>query len=356
MRIIAIHLLNDYSGSPKVLMQLLNGWSKRKIETHLYTCSGRDGFLSGIDQVKNHFFWYRLAKNSYLRLLFFMTSQLILFVQLVFKLQQNDIVYINTVLPFGAAIAGKLRGCKVIYHIHETTMKPKILKLFLFKIVKITASEVVYVSNFIANQEPLNIKKNILYNVLESSFVKQSLSNFNTEKKTKTVLMICSLKRYKGVNEFLKLAQVNSNFTFKLVVNATQNEINNYFKKETIPSNLIVYPTQKNTHYFYKEASIVLNLSDTNLWVETFGLTILEAMAYGLPTIVPPVGGVTELVFEGKNGHLIDSKNISLISKKLNMILSDSNLYALMSKDALAYSQFFSEDYFENESAKIISN
>ncbi|WP_281238637.1 glycosyltransferase family 4 protein [Flavobacterium praedii] len=356
MRIIAIHLLNDYSGSPKVLMQLLKGWTKKNIETHLYTCSGRDGFLSNITQVKNHFYWYRFAKNPFIRLLFLMTSQFLLFVKLLFKLQKNDIVYINTVLPFGAAIAGKLRSCKVMYHIHETTMKPKILKLFLFGIVKITASEVVYVSNFLANQEPLKVKKNVIYNVLESSFIKQSRLNFNPEKRSKIVLMICSLKAYKGVNEFLKLAQVNSKFTFKLVVNASQNEINDYFKKENIPSNLIIYPTQKDTHSFYKEASVVLNLSDTNLWVETFGLTILEAMAYGLPTIVPPIGGVIELVEEGKNGYLIDSKNIALISKKLNDLLLNSTLYSQMSESALAYSKFFCEDYFENESTRILSN
>jgi glycosyltransferase involved in cell wall biosynthesis len=356
MRIIAIHLLNDYSGSPKVLMQLLKGWSKKNIETHLYTCSGRDGFLSNVAQVNNHFYWYRFAKNPFLRLIFLMTSQAILLFKLLFKLKKSDIVYINTVLPFGAAIAGKLRGCKVMYHIHETSMKPKVLKLFLFGIVKITASEVVYVSNFLANQEPLNVKKNIIYNVLESSFVKQSQLNYNPEKQSKIVLMICSLKAYKGVNEFLKLAQVNSKFTFKLVVNATLNEINDYFKKENIPSNLIIYPTQKDTHPFYKEASVVLNLSDTNLWVETFGLTILEAMAYGLPTIVPPVGGVIELVEEGKNGYLIDSKNIALISKKLNDLLLNSTLYSQMSESALTYSKFFCEDYFENESTRILSN
>jgi hypothetical protein len=55
MRVIAIHLLNDYSGSPKVLMQLLKGWTKNEFETHLFTCGGREGFLSDIPKVHNHF-------------------------------------------------------------------------------------------------------------------------------------------------------------------------------------------------------------------------------------------------------------------------------------------------------------
>lgn len=356
MRVFAIHLLNDYSGSPKVLMQLLKGWTKNNIETHLFTSGGKAGFLSDIPKVQHHFYWYRFIANKFLRLLFLFASQFILAMQLLFILKKDDVVYVNTVLPFGAGIIGKLRGCKVIYHIHETSMKPKILKQFLFRIVKWSATEVVYVSNFLAAQEPLNIRKNILYNVLEESFVKQSQLHLNTKKNAKIVLMICSLKAYKGVNEFVKLALMNPEFTFKLVVNASQIEIETYFKEEILPSNLILFPTQKNTHPFYQEASVVLNLSDTKLWVETFGLTVLEAMAYGLPTIVPPVGGVIELVEEGKNGFLIDSKNVNLISEKLILILQNETIYHKMSEDALKKSKTFGEDYFENESIRILSN
>ena len=356
MRVIAIHLLNDYSGSPKVLMQLLKGWTKKNIETHLYTCVGRKGFLSDIPKVNNHFYWYRFMENKLARLIVLFTSQFLLALQLIFILKKEDIVYVNTVLPFGAGIIGKLRGCKVIYHIHETSMKPKILKQFLFGIIKWSATEVVYVSKFLAAQEPLAIRKNVIYNVLEDSFVKESRLHLNCEKLEKIVLMICSLKIYKGVNEFVKLAERNSEFTFKLVVNASQNEIDTYFKSKKLPANLILYTTQKNIHPFYQEASVVLNLSDTKLWVETFGLTILEAMAYGLPTIVPPIGGVVELVEDGKNGFLIDSKNISLVSGKLNLMLHNTSIYNQMSREALEKSKFFSEDYFENELTKIFSN
>jgi glycosyltransferase involved in cell wall biosynthesis len=355
MRVIAVHLLNDYSGSPKVLMQLLKGWTKKNIETHLYTCSGRDGFLSDIPKVNNHFYWYRFAKNPVIRLLFLTLSQLFLGLKLLFFLKKSDVLYINTVLPFGAGIVGKIRGCKVIYHVHETSIKPKILKTFLFGIVKWTASEVVYVSHFLAEQEFIDNTKNVLYNVLEKDFVNKAQQNLNKEKNSKIVLMICSLKAYKGVNEFLKLAQINPQFTFKLVVNANQNEIDEYFKNEVLPSNLILYPTQKDTHQFYQEASLLLNLSDVNLWVETFGLTILEGMAYGLPAIVPPVGGVVELIEDGKNGYLIDSKKVALVSEKINELLTNATLYNKMSKDALEKSKFFGEDYFENESTRIIS-
>ncbi|WP_194139571.1 glycosyltransferase family 4 protein [Flavobacterium hungaricum] len=354
MRVIAVHLLNDYSGSPKVLKQLLTGWAKRDIELHLYTCSGREGFLSGLPDVKYNFYWYRFMKNSVLRLLFFMTSQFLLAFKLLFSLKKNDVVYINTVLPFGAAIAGKIRGNKVIYHVHETSMKPLLLKKFLFGVLDLFANEVVYVSNFLADKEPVNIQKTVIYNVLEEDFVKSAFASKRTDKQEKIILMLCSLKAYKGVDQFLKLAQANSKYLFKLVLNASVLEINNYFKHVKIPENLCIYPTQTDTHLFYREASVVLNLSDPKLWVETFGLTILEAMAYGLPAIVPPVGGVTELVTEGKNGYLIESSRIDQISDKLHELFENKELYRSMSCSAVELSKEYSLELFEKKSAEII--
>ena len=356
MKIIAVHLVNDFSESSKVLKQLVKGWSKNNINAELYMGKGRKGFLSTTTQTTTNHFWYPVFKNPILKLLFIITSQFILFTKLLFTLKKSDTLYINTVLPFGAALAGKIRGCKIMYHIHDTSLTPKIFKLFLFNVVKWTANEVVYVSDFLAKQEPLKIKSNVIYNVLEKDFVNQCKGIKATPKESKIVLMICSLKANKGVSEFLYLSHLNRNYTFKLVLDASQKEIDNYFKLEFLPDNLVIYPKQEDTHPFYKEASIVLNLSDTRSSVETFGLTILEAMAYGLPTIVPPVGGVVELVKEGENGFLIDSKNIPLLTRRLNELLQNTALYQKMSATAKEYSRFFCEEYFESESTRILFN
>lgn len=357
MRIIAIHLLNDYSGSPKVLKQLLNIWQKNKINVHLFTAFGREGFLSGQKKITYHYFWYQFYSNVILRFFSLFFSQFLLFFKLLLFLEKSDVVYVNTVLPFAAGFAGKLKGCKVIYHIHETSMKPQILKKFLFGIVQLTATEVVYVSHFLAKQEPLAVKHHILHNVLENDFVQLAENRKSREeKKQKNVLMICSLKAYKGVDVFVYLAQQLHKFHFQLVVNASQAEIDRYFMHKNLPKNLKIYATQKVLHPLYNNASLVLNLSDTKLWVETFGLTILEAMAYALPTIVPPIGGVTELVDDGMNGYLIDSKNTDEIIEKINKILSNNVLYFDLSRAAYQKSLTFSEENFEKESMKILIN
>lgn len=355
MRVIAIHLLNDYSGSPKVLMQLLKNWSEQQLEVHLYIGNKNKGFLSGISKVYYHYYGYTFAKNPLLRFLKLFGSQFGVLLLLVFKLKRDDVIYVNTVLPFGAAMAGWIRKCKVIYHLHETSVKPKLLKRFLFGVLKLTATEVVYVSQFLAQQEPIAKNTHIIYNVLENDFIVQAQRNRNSPKAEPVVLMICSLKSYKGIDEFWTLAERNPQFIFKLVLNANAVEIEAYYKGRKKPENLMIYTTQENTHQFYQEASIILNLSDTRLWVETFGLTILEGMSYGLPAIVPPVGGVTELIENDKNGYLIDSKNIELISEKLNELFSNKTLYKKMSVNAQISSSRFSEATFKCEAMQILS-
>lgn len=357
MKIYAFHLLNDYSGSPKVLMQLCKGWTKNNVEVELFTSSGREGFLSNIEAVKTNFFWYRFSQNKFVRLFSLFFSQSLLFVKLLFKVKKKDIIYINTVLPFGAGILGKLKGCRVIYHIHETSIKPKVFKRFLFGIAKWTAKDVIYVSNFLAEEEQFKkAKTHILYNAIENIFLEKAKEKRISLPKSnpKNVLMVCSLKAYKGVNEFVKLAQYNPNFEFKLVMNAQKKDIDTYFTNFQIPSNLTLFPTQTNLHTFYLWADVILNLSRPDGWVETFGLTIIEGMSYGLPAIVPPVGGIAEIVEEGKNGFKVDSRNTDLLNQTLQKLLNNSDLYNQMAQNCQEKIKEFSEETFLEKSLSIL--
>lgn len=355
MKIFAFHLLNDYSGSPKVLMQLVKGWVNNEMNVTIVTASGRHGFLSNINGVSYINFRYTFAKNPFIRLINFMLSQLHLFFKLIFKVKKTDIVYINTVLPFGAALLGKLKGCRIIYHVHETSVKPKILKKFLFTVVNYCSSDVVFVSDFLRDEEKhLKPKKHILYNAIENTFLEESLKARDTYTKNRNVLMICSLKEYKGVNEFVSLASQLNNFNFTLVVNASENEINSFFYSKKLPENLTIYPTQTDTHPFYRWADVVVNLSRKDEWVETFGLTVLEGMAYGLPAIVPVVGGITELVDEGANGYHIDSKEVNSISKALNYIFENNTVFQSMRLHSQQKIKQYTEEHFINRSIQIL--
>jgi L-malate glycosyltransferase len=356
MRVFACHLLNDYSGSPKVLMQLIRGWKNSGCQVHVVVSSGNTGFLSGIENVDYLSYWYRWSANPLIRLFNYVFSQLLLMFKLLLTLRRSDVVYVNTVLPFGAALAGWARRCRVIYHIHETSMKPVLLKKFLFGMVSLTASDVVYVSAFLARQEPVKgIEQHVLYNAIEDDFLAKSRKENDEEKKgRKNVLMVCSLKAYKGVFEFSALAALHPQYDFILIVNDTAENINSFFTGTQLTSNLKVFPAQTNLHPFYKKSDVLLNLSRPDEWVETFGLTVIEAMAYGVPAIVPPVGGIAELVDNGKNGYKVNSRHTPELSFSLTNLLENGLLYEQMKAECRMRIKRFSEKNFLAGSLKIL--
>ncbi|MGD9160757.1 MAG: glycosyltransferase [Desulfobacteraceae bacterium] len=72
--------------------------------------------------------------------------------------------------------------------------------------------------------------------------------------------------------------------------------------------------TQKDMPSFYRGIDLVLSTSHT----EGMPVTLLEALASGIPVVATNVGGVGELIIDGYNGLLTEKKDIeSLISSVL---------------------------------------
>ena len=56
-KIIFIHLVNDYSGSPKVLSQVIGTVQSAAFEVELYTAKSEDGFLSDLNILHHNYFY-----------------------------------------------------------------------------------------------------------------------------------------------------------------------------------------------------------------------------------------------------------------------------------------------------------
>lgn len=72
--------------------------------------------------------------------------------------------------------------------------------------------------------------------------------------------------------------------------------------------------------------------------------SILEAKAFGLPVICTPVGGIKDIINDGKNGILVEAKNVDAIVKAIEEIYVDRDLCSKMScknytESAVYYSQ-----------------
>ena len=245
----------------------------------------------------------------------------------------------------------------VVYHYHENAFAKGAFYKALATAMQKLAHEIICVSEYQASFLQRKKGVTVVPNALPKNFVNRLTPNLQTAFERKQILMLGSLKLYKSPLEFIELAQRLPQFTFELVVNDTQENINCFMKehKINICKNLTIYPRQNDVVPFYNQASLVLNLSDKEQVVETFGLTALEAMTAGLPVIVPTEGGIAEMVVDGENGYKIDVQELDKIANAIKNILSDKALYTLLATNALKYSEKFNAGNMIGQITKVLA-
>lgn len=348
MRLVCFHLYNDYSGSPKVLKTVLKAILDKGYQIDLITSRG--GVLDELDtypSFKSLHYAYRFSSNPLITMLRFIAVQIYTFLLSFRYLFQKDIVfYINTLLPVGPAVAGRIMGKRVIYHYHENAFVKGAFYKILCRCMEFLATDIVCVSAY--QSSSLKRKENVyvIPNAVPKAFAKCLIPNIDTAFERKRILMLGSLKLYKGAVEFIRLADRLPQYSFELVVNDTQANIDHFLVKHHFGEfpNLKIYSRQNDIAPFYNNASLVLNLSNKKLIIETFGLTVLEAMSAGLPVIVPTVGGVAEMVENGVNGYKIDVQDLDMVVERIQQIFSDKVLYSKLANNALSYSRNYNED------------
>lgn len=351
MKIAFFHLYNDYSGSPKVLRNV-GEWLLNKGYNVSIVTSKTNGVLDELkcyDNVEYDYFHYHTSCNKFSWVLHFVWAQICLFIK-AFRYKDYQVFYINTIMPIGAAIAGKLLGKRVVYHYHENAFIKSAFYRLLYKGMLRIADKIICVSHYQRSFLPKDMDIEVIHNALPSAFTSKLLPDPENGYKRKNILMVSSLLLYKSPIEFIHLATELSEYNFTLVLNETDDAINSFIKehKIVIPQNLSIFPRQSNIHQFYNNASILLNLSNPNKVIETFGMTALEGMSAALPVIVPTVGGITEFVEDGVNGYKIDVQNIDEIASKIREMLSDAELYCKLSKAAIATASKFTSEQMCN--------
>lgn len=93
---------------------------------------------------------------------------------------------------------------------------------------------------------------------------------------------------------------------------------------------------------------------------ETFGIAILEAMISGLPVVATRVGGVSELIKNGKTGILVDPKSPNQIAKAVIEIINRPALAEKLARDGKKHAEEFSWqkviEKIENQYDKLVNS
>ncbi len=338
--IVFCHLLNDTSGSPAILRQAIRALSTDGADNMLFVGSQGRGLLETAG-VPIRRYWYRRSRFRILTLVTFAWSQLCLYRALGdAKLPRGAVIYVNTLLPFGAALWARRHGHKVVTHVHEVSITPAPLRRFLVHVAEKTSDLLLYVSEDHRALLPIgDVAAAVVPNPVAPELADRGEATPYAPRRSGRfeVLMLASPRDFKGVPEFLDLARRFADRTdvgFTLVLNGDAGEIARYLPETRVPRNVTVQPRTDAPERFYATADVLVNLSRVDLWIETFGLTIVEGMAFGLPVIVPPVGGPAEIVTQGREGQLVDSRDGEALERALGRLVDDPDNAQAMSQAA----------------------
>ncbi len=351
-KIVAFHLYNDFSGSPKVLEMSLEALVADGYDVTLFTSEG--GVLDSLtrhESVHKHTIRYRFSSNPIVTVWRLLKSQTVSFFKALKHCGSGTVTYINTILPFGAAIGAKMSGSRVVYHYHENAFAKGRMYRLLAALMTRIADHVICVSDFQASHITFPHERlHVIPNALSASMASLLNPDASAAFDRKRILMVSSLKSYKGTYEFICLASGLPDCHWELIINATDDEIAQFLKQNQVDVSAIpqlkIFSRQTDVSPFYNNASLVLSLTNPDLAIETFGLTAVEAMTAGLPVIVPTVGGIADIVVDGYNGYKLDVRNLSAIGDKIREIFADRELYMRLSAGALEKSREFHPQVF----------
>lgn len=115
------------------------------------------------------------------------------------------------------------------------------------------------------------------------------------------------------------------------------NRVKNFFQQKNINRDVRYWDIQFEVAGLLAQTDILLITSRT----ESFCLAALEAMACGVPVVASRVGGLPEVVLDGKTGLLFDLDQPDQAVQSVVDLLSDPERYRQMSLSAVQHAKCF---------------
>ncbi|MDD4515332.1 glycosyltransferase family 4 protein [Massilibacteroides sp.] len=215
----------------------------------------------------------------------------------------------------------KLWGKKTVIHFHTNTINNTFFPLY--KFVFKNANAVITLSRSVRDWviSSLGAKKEciVIYNPC------RQVNTLNIEKE-KIVLYAGVLNKKKGyidlIEAFAQTTKEYPDWTLVLAGNGEIKQGKEYAKKSGI-EDLVIFPgwiTGEEKHNLFSKASIFCLPS----YAEGFPTAILDACSYGIPFITTPVGGIPDIVIDGKNGYLFHPGDIVELKEKISLLMGST--------------------------------
>lgn len=110
-----------------------------------------------------------------------------------------------------------------------------------------------------------------------------------------------------------------------------------------------VYGKEKNELFMNTDVFVFPSLYDS------FGIVLLEAMAYSLPVVSTMQGGIPDVVVEGETGYLVERNNSFSLAEKMEVLAKDQSLRLEMGrKGRVRFEDKYTADKFEENIVSVL--
>lgn len=324
MRILHLLQSSHFSGAENVVCQIFE-MMKDEPNIQMAYCS-RDGQIREALKERGIKF-YPLKKFS------------ISEVKKIIKEYQPDIIHAHDIsASICAAFSTLGKKCKVISHVHvnNSDMAKINVKTIFYSISTICYEHIFWVSQscfdgFIL-KKVIQRKSSVLYNVLDKGLI------LNRKNKDKNIY--CYDIAYVGrlteqkdpmrlIDVLEKVIELCPECQIAIVGEGNlEEDVREKVKKEKLEKNISFTGFMSNPLRLIECSKVMIMTSK----YEGLPMTVLEAMALGVPLVSTPVDGLKDIIEDGVNGYLEDDNDN--LSQRLNEIISNSELQSRLSKES----------------------
>lgn len=268
------------------------------------------------------------------------------------NLQPDLIICINAYSFFIAKMALVFSLRRKICLSHHST-KPfnfkNYLQTYLYLLMSTSFDLIIYLcyaqKSYLKEKYSINMfNERVIYNGIDHS--RYNIKNFRDQNNTREIkqkvrhiiLMVARIspeKNHKSAILTLKTLIKNYNRSVELRFLGSGDEnyiadLKSFAISHGLSNDIKFLGFSEDVRIHYSSADMFLLTSSS----ETFPLSVIEAMSFGLPSVITDVGGASELIVDGFNGYTVPVDDIHLMAEKCQLVLNTSWDYQKISNYA----------------------
>lgn len=271
----------------------------------------------------------------------------------VVKHKNLDLIHVHYAIPHAtsAYLAKQLinkDSFKIITTLHGTDITllgndPSFFKITKFSIEN--SDGITAVSNFLKNEtknvfdikNPIQVIPNFIpLNLGEPEKLPDVRKRFANDDEyiISHISNFRPLKRVTDIIPILKKVLKKKKVKFLMIGDGPERyKVEELCRQENFCDKVLFLGKQENIHDLLCITDLFLLPSET----ESFGLAVLEAMAFGIPSITSNAGGLSEINLDSKTGFTLPVGDIDAFAEAIINLLSNNKLFFQMGKNAREY-------------------